>query len=191
MSDEPVREREGTGLGALVERAASGDRAAEDELCRMVTPAVRIFASRRLRARDAVDELVQDVLLVVIEAVRAGRVEDPERIGLFVLGVCRNLARERARIRDRRLALWEQHAPLLETSSQPAELVPRARLEDCLGQLTQRTRELLRRAFVDSETHAEIGAALGLSEGNARVVRHRALAALRECLERPTISRST
>ena len=36
-----------------------------------------------------------------------------------------------------------------------------------------------------------IGAALGLSEGNARVVRHRALAALRDCLERPIHVRST
>jgi RNA polymerase sigma-70 factor, ECF subfamily len=183
MQPESTRARVESELGVLVERARHGERAAEAEVCRAVTPAIRVYAARRLGTADAVDEFTQDALVVVVEALRAGRIVDPDRVGLFVLGVCRNFARERARKSERRRELWNQHAPLLETRSEPAELVPRARLEDCLGRLTQRTREVLHRAFVEVESHAEIGMALGLSEGNARVVRHRALAALRECLE--------
>lgn len=188
MTDD-VRSAKRASLGPLVERAANGDRDAEAELCRLVCPAIRLFAVRRLGAPDAVDEFAQDVLIVLIESLRARRIEDPARIGLFVLGVCRNLARERARIAERRRELWERYAPA-GAIWQPDEIVPRARLEDCLGQLTHRTREVLRRAFVASESHAEIAAALGLTEGNARVIRHRALAALRECLEAPVPERA-
>ena len=69
---------------------------------------MRLFARRRLRTKDAVDEFVQDVLLVLVEAMRRGAIEDPERLGGFVLGICKN---HRARPREaarRRKELWEK-----------------------------------------------------------------------------------
>ncbi|NUP11663.1 MAG: sigma-70 family RNA polymerase sigma factor [Polyangiaceae bacterium] len=185
MSTTAASSNSGEELSALVLRAARGDQVAEREVCKRVVPAIRLFATRRLRARDAVDDFVQDALLLLIEAMRAGRVEDHGLIGLFALGICRNLARERARLGERRHELWQRYGPLVEATWEPSELVSRARLEDCLGRLTQRSRELLRRAFVECESNAEIGAALGLTEANARVVRHRALDLLRECVEAP------
>ena len=177
----------GLDLGELVARAAAGDRAAESALCLRFAPAVRVFARRRLRASEAVEEFAQDVLLVLIEALRGGKVADPERLGGFVLGICRNLALDRVRQNQRRDALWQQHGVALEALvSAPPEPTSYEfiHLEDCLSQLSQKSRELVRLAYVDACGAEEIAVRLGTTAVNARVMRHRTLHALRSCMSR-------
>lgn len=175
----------------LVRAAGAGDRDAERELCRRFTVAVRTFARRRLRTEDAVAELTQDVMLLFIQALRAGSIEDPERVGGFVLGICRNLARDRARAAERRAELWEQFAGALAAVDHDApehagkEL---ARLEDCLSQISERSREVIRYAYVEGAPSAVIAERLAMSEGNVRIVRHRTLRALRECMASSKVS---
>jgi RNA polymerase sigma factor (sigma-70 family) len=176
MSDVPS-------LEALVTAAATGDRQAEAVLCRRFAPAIRTFWRRRLRG-DSVDELTQDVLLRFIQALRNGAVGEPARAGGFVLGICRNLARERARNAERRAALWEQFGAALAAADDAPELVryQLAQLEDCLSQITQRSRDVIRHAYIDGHSAGEIAARLQMTEGNVRVVRHRTLEALRSCM---------
>ncbi|HEU4734864.1 MAG TPA: sigma-70 family RNA polymerase sigma factor [Kofleriaceae bacterium] len=167
-------------------RATAGDRAAEAELCRRFAPAARTFARRRLRGADAVEEFAQDVLLRLVQALREGAVDDPPRVGGFVLGICRNLSRERARTQERRTALWEQFGGVVEVmddgapARSPQEV---AHLEDCLSQMTERTRMVLRRVVVEGASAAEVATQLSLTEGNVRVMRHRGLEALRKCMQ--------
>lgn len=169
----------------LVAKAGAGEREAEQALCQRFAPAVRAFARRRLRRVDAIEEFTQDVLLLLVEALRAGRVEQGERIGGFVLGICRNLAFDRARQRERREALWQAYGVALEAvsvqavESEPYEV---AHLEDCLSQLSRRAREVVRLGFVEARDHEEVAAALDISPQNARVMRHRTLATLRDCM---------
>src|SRR5689334_6809277 len=80
---------------------AGQERAAEAELCRRFAPRVRLYGLKHLRDEDRARDLVQVVLVAMIEAIRAGRVEDPERVDRFVLGMCRNLA-GRARYHEAR-----------------------------------------------------------------------------------------
>jgi len=174
-------------LADLVSRARLSERPAEATLCRRLAPAVRAFARRRLRGSDAVEEFTQDVLLLLIEALREGRIEQPERVGGFVLGICRALAFDRARQRERRAALWQTYGALLtSTSSDAVEREPYevAHLEDCMSQLPKRSRELLRLGFVEARGHDQIAAALRISPANARVLRHRMLSTLRECMSK-------
>lgn len=174
-------------LSALVQRAAAGDRDCESVLVERMRPAIRAFCRRRLRGADA-DELVQDAVLLLIEALREGRVADPEALGSFTLGLCRNLVRDRARLAERRAALWERFGPAEEAAEPRGPLLfNRGLLEDCLGQLTQRTRAVLKQAYVEDAPNPDIARALALSEGNVRVIRHRALAQLRECLDKPLV----
>jgi RNA polymerase sigma-70 factor (ECF subfamily) len=174
--------------GELAVRAQRGDREAEGLLCSRLAPAVAAFARRRLATRDAVREFQQDAMLLFVEALRRGAVEDPARVAGFVLGICRNLALDRVRQRERRAALWETFGAAV-TAVVPAlperptfEIM---RLEDCLTGLTQRARDAVWLSYGELKSHAEVAAALGISEGNARVLRHRALATLRECLSVP------
>jgi len=172
-------------LAEKVRAAASGDRSEEAALCAQFAPAVRTFARRRLRSAEAIEEFAQDVLLLVIQALRSGTVADPARFGGFVLGVCRNVARERARLRDRRDALWEAYASGLDwmEADAPARNADEvALLEDCLGQLSARARVVVRHAYVEGESSQQIAARLAVQEGHVRVIRHRALWTLRDCL---------
>ncbi len=170
----------------LAARALSGDFAAEREVCRRLFPAVRAFAARRLRASTA-EDFAQDALVLLVEAIRDRRVEDPTRLAAFALGICRNLARERARSGERRAALMDRYGLTEEdlTSFEEPSEVRREHLEDCYSQLTERARSVIRKTFSDDDDDAEIASALGISAANVRVIRHRSLAALRTCLERP------
>jgi RNA polymerase sigma-70 factor (ECF subfamily) len=155
----------------------------ETELCRRFAPAVRTFWRRRLRGAE-VDELVQETLLRFVQALRAGKVREPERTGGFVLGICRNLARERARTGERRAELLAEYTSVLASlDDEPATArYQLAQLEDCLSQMTERSRNVIRHAYIDGDSAAEIGQRMDMSEGNVRVVRHRALEALRTCM---------
>src|SRR5512143_1937315 len=69
-------------------------RDAEAELCRRLAPRIRLFALRWLRDEHAAADVVQRVLLVTLERLRAGAVREPERLASFVLGVCRMTLRD-------------------------------------------------------------------------------------------------
>jgi RNA polymerase sigma-70 factor (ECF subfamily) len=174
-----------------VSLAARGERSAEAELCKRFVSAVRAFARRRLRGNDAVDEFTQDVLLVFVQALRSSAVEDPERVGGFVLGICKNIALERVRQKERRQELWEKYGPALADVVQLEQKGPTyasMRLEDCMVSLSQRAREVLRLSYGEDLSHEEIGEKLDVTAQNARVLRHRTLAALRECMSKPTFA---
>jgi RNA polymerase sigma-70 factor (ECF subfamily) len=170
----------------VVLRALAGDRDAEREVCRRLEPAVRSFAMRRL-TKALADDLVQDALILLVEALREGRVLEPSRVASFALGIFHNLARERARVRDRRRELLERYglgdADFIVDGPSPD--VRREQLEDCYSQLTERARRVVRATFANEDTDAEIATALSIGESNVRVIRHRSLAALRTCLEKP------
>jgi RNA polymerase sigma-70 factor, ECF subfamily len=174
-------------VALLVGQARAGERAAEETLCKRFAPAVRAFARRRLRGKDAVEEFAQDVLLLTIEALRAGRVEQPERLGGFVLGICRSLAFDRARQRERRRTLWDTYGAALHSVSVEAvqqETYAVIHLEDCMSQLPLRSREVIRLGYMESQGNDEVARQLAISEANARVLRHRTLAHLRECMSK-------
>lgn len=131
------------------------------------------------------EEFAQDALLLMVEALRQGRIEQPERLGGFVLGICRNLAFERARTTERRRTLWEQYGDALQpvsAGSPDGDEYDLAHLEDCLSQLSQRARDVVRLGYIEALPHEEVARALSLSPANARVIRHRTLASLRECM---------
>jgi RNA polymerase sigma-70 factor, ECF subfamily len=171
----------------IVSRAFAGDRDAERQVCGRLLPAMRAFAGRRLPP-SAVDDFAHDALVIFVEALRAGRIQDPARAAAFALGICRNLARERARLGDRRRELLERYGLSdadLVPSDAPLVFVRREHLEDCYSQLDDRARRVVRATFYDDALDAEIAAALGITEANVRVIRHRSLAGLRSCLEKP------
>jgi RNA polymerase sigma factor (sigma-70 family) len=173
-------------LSELVGSAQRGDRAAANALCLRLAPAVRSFARRRLPTPEAVQEFTQDVMLHLLEALRQAAIAEPARLPGFVLGICRNLARDRARQRERRETLWQTYATDLPEVTPGVERLTYEimHLEDCLSTMSRRAREVVRLSFVEAATPQELAQALTLSDGNARVLRHRTLQSLRECMSK-------
>lgn len=165
--------------------AAPGvDAAAEAQLCRVFAPRVRRYGLRHLRDAHAAGDLAQAVLLRVLEQLRAGKVREPERIVSFVFGTCRMVLLEWQRGEWRRERLAAQAAELLP----PADLAIAPRLDerrvaDCLERLAARERSVIVLSFYEERTAEEVGALLGTSAGNVRVIRHRSLARLRGCVD--------
>jgi RNA polymerase sigma-70 factor (ECF subfamily) len=57
------------------------------------------------------------------------------------------------------------------------------RVAECLQRLPERERSVVLLSFMEEREAGDVGAALGLSAGNVRVIRHRAIARLRDCVE--------
>jgi RNA polymerase sigma-70 factor (ECF subfamily) len=173
--------------GALARRVAEAgavpDAAAEDELCGRFARRVRLYGLRHLRDPHAAADLVQQVLLMTIERLRAGEVREPERIASFVLGACRMTVLDMRRGARRRAALLEAWggAPEAFDAPEPLAFHP-ARLTECLGALSERERAVVVLSFFADRQADEVGAELAISGGNVRVIRHRALAKLRTCM---------
>jgi len=163
--------------------AAGSAREAEAELYRCFAPRVRRYGLRHLRDEQAAADLMQQVLLVTIEALRAGKLRDPERIGSFVFGTCRMVVLEIRRggaRRDRLLMQYADDVPMADASIAPQP--DHERVERCLDQLSERERAVLLMTFYEEKSAAEVGVLLKLSEGNVRVIRSRGLVRLRDCV---------
>jgi len=167
----------------IAEAGAAPDAAAEAALYRRLAPRVRLYGLRHLRDPHAAADLVQQVLLMTLERLRAGQVREPERIASFVLGASRMTVLELRRGTRRRAALletWGDAAAAFE-APEPLALDP-DRLAACLDALPERERSVVVLSFFADKGSDELGAQLSLSTGNVRVIRHRALARLRRCL---------
>jgi RNA polymerase sigma-70 factor (ECF subfamily) len=181
--------------GELARRIAEAGRgggvaeAEEAELCRRYGRRLLHFGRRRLGPDDRLDlarDVAQDALLLTLEKLRAGEVQDPERIGAFILGVARTLAGNafsRGAGRHRRdRSLDDVAAELVAPALEPPDPIARERVAPCVEALPETQRAVVLLSFYADRTSAEVASSLGLSNGNVRVLRHRGVARLRDCL---------
>lgn len=168
----------------LVRRIGSGeDRDAEGELYRRMAPRVRLYGLRHLRDGHAADDLTQQVLITTLEALRAGRLREPEKLASFVLGTCRMTVLDLRRGAQRRARLLERFgADQLLAAPVPESQFDYEQLARCMEALRERDRTVVVMTFYDERTSADLAGFLGLSEANVRVIRHRAIHQLRQCM---------
>ena len=159
------------------------DRAAEAELFRRVAPRIRLYGLRHLRDQNAADDLVQQVLITTLEALRAGRLRESDKLASFVLGTCRMTVLDLRRNRQRKERLLEQFgADLLAPVPPSMPDLDREQLTRCVQKLKERERAVILMTFYDEQTGADVARFLGASEANVRVIRHRAIHQLRDCM---------
>jgi RNA polymerase sigma-70 factor, ECF subfamily len=168
----------------VVGQIASGNaREAEAELCRRMGPRVQLYGLRHLRDRHAAEDLTQQVLITTLDALRAGRLREPDKLASFVLGTCRMMVLDLRRGARRKQQLLERFGVDLLAPVQPS--MPRPdhdQLTRCVQNLNERDRTVVVMTFYDEQTGADVARFLGLSEANVRVIRHRAIHQLRDCM---------
>lgn len=163
--------------------AAGGElgKQAEATMCRRFAPRIRLYGLRHTRDEDRARELTQIVLLGVLTAARAGRIDEPSKLDRFVLGTCRNsLLRMREVAARARPAEDAEIAALVAPERERTELGP---LMSCIAALEERAQLIVRMSFNEDRKAEDIARTLAMSAVNVRVVRHRALQALRQCLD--------
>jgi RNA polymerase sigma-70 factor, ECF subfamily len=178
-----VNSSDGDLARAVAARAADTAEAAEGELYRRLGPRVRLYGLRHLRDPDAALDLMQQVMLVTIEKLRNRSIRDVDQIGSFVLGVSRSMVKDQQRLEWRREKL--RHTFMLPSVAGPAQDDPALDadgLEECLAQLGERERLVVMLTFYAERTAAAVARELSLTDGNVRVIRHRAVERLRTCM---------
>jgi RNA polymerase sigma-70 factor (ECF subfamily) len=165
---------EGVAIGQLYDRYA-----------RILLP----LALRIVRDRAEAEDIVHDAFVVVGE--RAGQyVADRGSVAAWLVTLVRNLSIDRTRRRDRRGTLVRKvlaHEPV-ERVADPERLtvdaVERGRVRRALASLPEVQRTTLEVAFFEGLTYPEIAAREGVPLGTIKSRAARALASLREALER-------
>jgi len=172
----------------IQENREERDRAAaEAELCKRFQRRIYLFGLRHLRSAAAADDLVQDVLTTVLQRVREGAVHEPEKIGAFIVGTCRMLVQNQTRGDARKARLLAKYgdprtAANDANDSHPSAQLDLARVGDCLGKLPDRERTVILLSFYVELDAPAIGRELGLQASHVRVMRHRALGHLQDCV---------
>jgi RNA polymerase sigma factor (sigma-70 family) len=166
-------------LRRLAERIRQGDTSAEPELVQEFAQRVFVMAVVRTRDREAARELVQDVLMAVIVALRKGQLQDVDKLAAFVHGTARNVINNRLRNES-------QHPPMEPLADNLAQGELAQQLEDdertrlvqqALEHLGPEDRRILCMTLVEGRKPGEIAAALGLTSD---VVRTRKLRAVKK-----------
>ncbi|MCC6620725.1 MAG: sigma-70 family RNA polymerase sigma factor [Deltaproteobacteria bacterium] len=154
----------------------------EVALCRRFARRLRLYGMRHLRSAAAADDLAQQVLVTVIDALRADRVRDLERLDGFVLGTARRIAMDWTRTERRRELLRDRIDATLDDVVEPRPAVDVERLRGCLQALAERDRLVVVATFYVEEDTADLARRLGLEAPHVRVIRHRALTRLQRCM---------
>ena len=163
--------------------SAEGNREAEAELVKRMAPRIRHYGLRHLRDPHATEDLVQHVLVTTIESLREGRVRDPDKLGSFVLGTCRMTVLDTRRNALRKERLLDGFvADELQKANYETPGVDHEQLGNCVQKLNEREKAVVLMTFFDEETGSNVARFLGVTESNVRVIRHRALTQLRNCM---------
>jgi RNA polymerase sigma-70 factor (ECF subfamily) len=88
--------------------------------------------------------------------------------------------RRGAQLKER---LLEQFgADLIAPAPAPGPHLDHEQLARCVQNLKERERAVVIMTFYDEQTSADVSSFLGVSEANVRVIRHRAIHQLRDCM---------
>lgn len=171
-------------LARSIARSAPGCATeAEATLYRRYAPRARLYGLRHLRDAQAASDFMQQVMLLTIERLRRGNLRDPDKLGSFIFGLCRMIMLELRRGGARRRRILEQYQPDPATVDPIDPVGPdEDRAARCLERLPERERAVLVMTFYEEKPAQEVAAALGVTPGNVRVIRHRGLARLRQCI---------
>jgi RNA polymerase sigma-70 factor (ECF subfamily) len=178
-------------LNNLAALASGGDQRALEQLLTRIRPMVVQYCRARIGmlGSQSAEDIAQDTLMAVVGALARWRPE--KRVMAFVYGIASNKVVDayRAAGRDRSVPteiVPEEpdldHGP--EQAAMHGGLV--AELRALLDQLPEHHREILVLRVALGMTAVETATAVGSTSGAVRVTQHRALAKLRELVERRT-----
>jgi RNA polymerase sigma factor (sigma-70 family) len=129
-------------------------------------------------APSTVEDIRQDTLLRVIDAVQRGQVQHPERFGAFVASVCDNVIRETYRItsRSQHLDVEAMDLPDGRTNLETQVLRKERRqvVAEMVEELPVKKRDILRALLYEHLEREELCARFGVNSDYLRVLLFRA-----------------
>jgi RNA polymerase sigma-70 factor, ECF subfamily len=183
-----ILEREAEAV--LITRLQARDESALAELYERLGAKVFTLAINMLNSHEEAEEVLQDTFLKLYRSA-SGFVAEGGSARAYLYAIARNecLSRLRAkRSRPHKADDYDLHDPNMTFSSlstQPSDTVVNVMLEQALDQLDETDQQLVKGAFFDGYSHAELASNSGLPLGTVKSRVRRALLALRSFLEKP------
>jgi RNA polymerase sigma-70 factor, ECF subfamily len=173
----------------LLRRLAGGDGRAIGQLYDRYARILLPLALRIVRDRAEAEDIVHDAFVVVGD--RAGQyVADRGTVAAWLVTLVRNLSIDRTRRRDRRGTLVRKvlaHEPVdkvADPEKLTSDAIERNKVRKALASLPDVQRATLEIAFFEGLSYPEIAEREGVPLGTIKSRAARALASLREALER-------
>lgn len=173
---------------SLARRIREGDRGAENAFVQLYSGRVLAMATARTRDREAARELVDDIMMAALVALRSGSVLNTSRLGAFIHGTAVNVINNHLRSRNRRpltVALDEERFEPGDADCDGHE-IDVLMVRRCLAQLSAGDRGVLMLSLVEGLKPGDIAQRTGQSAEVVRQKKSRALARLKQLLNEPS-----
>ncbi|MGA7830779.1 MAG: sigma-70 family RNA polymerase sigma factor [Terracidiphilus sp.] len=167
----------------LVLAIASGDREAEQRLVSLYLPKVRLVLKFRTRNAEYAADLLQDVMMEAICALRNGQLREPAKLPAFILGIARNLLNDHFRKTARQPASLESPDELVDLTDATEAIAEQQRHElvrRAISVMEPTDQSILQMTLAEGLKPGVIAARLGI---NPDVVRQRKLRATRKLVD--------
>jgi RNA polymerase sigma-70 factor (ECF subfamily) len=168
--------------GFRTESASAPLEASEDDLALRFTQRLRFYAAKRLGDLAAAEDVAQETLRIVVEAVRANRIRNQDALPGFVFQTARNICFHWIRSTSREKSAFArlERQPHDETAAADALTTlisaERARVvRAALKGLDADDQRLLSMFYYEDLNADEISAVIGITTAAVRVRKHRAL----------------
>src|SRR5215813_15605293 len=76
----------------LVDRIRAGNKDAEDDLVRRYTRGVSFIIRQKIQNPPDVEELIQQTLMIALEKIRRGDLQEPKALSRYICGIAGKLA---------------------------------------------------------------------------------------------------
>ena len=173
-----------------MERIRAGDPAGQDVLYQNLASGARLFLQRRLGVQD-VEDRVHDLFVIIVEAIRRGKLREPERL----MGFVRTLLNRRVALDISRVIRTRQTSVDLESTPGLATLDPSPEQEaathqkvelmmQVLRKMNRREFEVLTRFYLREQPPERIRTEMNLTQNQFNLLKSRAKAKLTELVQR-------
>ena len=138
-----------------------------------IFPDIRRFIRSNSGRQEDAEDVFQDALIVLYKYIKTGKYTEGHSLQAFLQTICRNLWINKAK-RDNRQVSLDKLTDVADTESITDELisVERARfVEEAMGKLGERCRELLIMSNFDKLSMKEIAAKMGFKNEDAAKTR--------------------
>jgi RNA polymerase sigma factor (sigma-70 family) len=174
---------------AFVRRLREADPEAEQEFFGHFSAAITIKLRYTVRSPELVEDIRQETLLRVLRYLRSDKpLDNPERLGAVVHGVCKNVTLEMQRSHVRHPQLLDNVPDSLDSGPDPEKAFESEErgemIQQLLAQLSPKDRTALGMIYLEEVARDEACRRLKMADGNFRVVLHRARLQLRKLIER-------
>ena len=170
---------------ALVARIGDGDEEAEERLVQAFAARVRMMVRARMRGRGDEADLIQEILMAAIAALRRRQLRDADKLGAFIAGIARNIVNNQVRTQSARPPeqTLEDHAAVADFRDEIARRDRIAMVKQALESIGKEDRRILWMTLVDGLKPGEIALRTGMGVDAVRARKSRALKKVAERLQ--------